>query len=106
MDQIHFFQEKLYSVILKNECDYKRPVVYPDTLTTRSYVSHVGNSSFTMLYDIYSEQQDAVVAVGKSIIVIVDPVSFQKQAIPQQVRKHLIQYMTEFGYDAKYQQVE
>lgn len=101
LNQFNFFDAKLYSVILKNECDYKLPVVYPDILTTRSYVSHIGNTSFTMMYEIYSAQQDAVVALGKSVIVIVDPDSFQKQVIPNQVRENLIKYMTEFEYDKK-----
>lgn len=99
LKEINFFDLQLYCVILKNECDYKQPVVYPDTLITTSYVTHVGNTSFTMCYVMKSQQQDCVVALGKSVMVIVDPKTFQKQSIPVHARETLTAYMREFPYD-------
>ncbi len=98
LDQLRFFDAKLYSVILKNECEYQHPVTYPDVLITRSYVTDVGHTSFTMLYEIVSKQQGNIVAIGKSVIVIVNPTTFQKQAIPNQVKTHLLSYMMQFKY--------
>ncbi|WP_347456793.1 thioesterase family protein [Acinetobacter thermotolerans] len=99
LDQLNFFDNKLYCVILKNECEYKCSVEYPDQLTTISYVTRVGNTSFCMLYEVFSEQQDTVVAIGKSVIVIVDPETMQKREIPAQFRDHLLKYMKEFQYE-------
>ncbi|MFT4021246.1 MAG: thioesterase family protein [Acinetobacter sp.] len=98
LGQFNFFEIKLYSVILKNECEYRRPVVYPDTLTTRCYVTHVGNTSFTLLYEVWSEQQQQRVAVGKSVVVIVAPENFKKQAIPDSLKTRLLAYMAQFQY--------
>ena len=98
LDQFHFFQESLYSVILKNECEYKAPVVYPDQLVTRSYVKYVGNTSFSMCYEIYSEAQQKVVAVGHSVIVIVDQINFSKKPIPSHIKDNIQTYMAQFPY--------
>ena len=103
LDQFHFFQESLYSVILKNECEYKAPVVYPDQLVTRSYVKHVGNTSFSMCYEIFSETQEKVVAIGHSIIVIVDQINFAKQPIPSHFKDSIQTYMTQFPYGESYE---
>lgn len=101
LNHLQFFENDLYSVILKNECEYHRPVVYPDHLITHSYVTHVGNTSFTMLYEVFSEQQESLVAIGKSVIVIVDPVSFEKKSLPTEMREKLIEYMQEFQPDGQ-----
>lgn len=100
LDQLNFFSHKLYCVILKNECEYKCSVEYPDQLITKSYVTHVGNTSFCMLFEVFSEQQDKVVAIGKSVIVIVEPEKMQKAAMPEQFKAILLQYMQEFPYEA------
>ncbi len=98
LEQFNFFQENLYSVILKNECDYKAPVIYPDHLITRSFVTHVGHTSFCMLYEIYSKAQHKIVAVGKSVIVIVNQSNFEKQPIPNHIKEKIQAYMTQFTY--------
>lgn len=95
------FDQGLYRVILKNECEYLRPVIYPDHLTTRSYVTHVGNTSFIMMYEVFSMQQQGLVAIGKSVIVMVDPISFEKRSIPHEMREKLIHYMQEFKQHGK-----
>ena len=93
LDDLDFFTHSLYSVILKNECIYKRPVVYPDTLVTKSFITQVGNSSFVMQYDIYSEQQNCCVASASSVIVLVCKDSFEKRPIPERMKHQLKQYM-------------
>lgn len=99
LDQLNFFSHKLYCVILKNECAYKCSVEYPDQLITKSYVTHVGNTSFCMLYEVLSEQQDKVVAIGRSVIVIVESETMQKIEMPEQFKADLLQYMEEFPYE-------
>ncbi|PJI33130.1 acyl-CoA thioesterase [Acinetobacter towneri] len=106
LDQFQFFKESLYSVILKNECEYKAPVLYPDQLVTRSYVTHVGNTSFSMCYEIYSEAQQKVIAVGNSVIVIVDQKNFSKQPIPIQIKESIQAYMIQFPYGGLNEQAE
>ncbi len=102
LDDIDFFKEDLFSVILKNECEYKAPVIYPDQLLTRSYVTHIGNTSFIMLYEMYSEAQEKIVAVGQSIIVLVDSKTFVKQPISSQLKNKMSTYMAQFPYGETY----
>ena len=103
LDSLNFFSSSLYSVILKNECEYRRPVIYPDTLKTTCHITHVGQSSFSMQYDVWSEQQQCLVAQANSIIVLVDQETFKKQSIPLSMRNHLenhlSQYMEEQSHD-------
>lgn len=96
LDALNFFEHSLYSVILKNECTYKQPVFYPDTLTTKALVTHVGKSSFVMQYDIYSQAQNCCVASASSVIVLVCKDSFVKQQIPTQMKNDLQRYMQQF----------
>ena len=106
LDDIDFFKEDLLSVILKNECDYKAPVIYPDQILTRSYVTHIGNTSFIMLYEMYSESQEKVVAVGQSVIVLVDSKTFIKQSISSHLKNRMSMYMAQFPYGETHDQIK
>lgn len=97
LNGLDFFNYPLYSVILKNECTYKQPVFYPDTLTTKALVTQVGKSSFVMQYDIYSQVQNCCVASASSVIVLVCKDSFEKRSIPAAMRIALEQYMQQFN---------
>ena len=62
-------------ILASTECNYLRPVYFPDTLLGEARVSKVGNTSLTMEYRLTSEKQNAVVAEGKAVVVNVDPKS-------------------------------
>ena len=100
LEAVDFFQYPLYSVVLKNECIYKQPVVYPDTLTTQAFVTHVGNTSFSMHYEIYSQAQNRSIATAQSVIVLVCKESFEKREIPEAMKLKLITYMQQFIHAA------
>lgn len=106
LEEMDFFNEKLFSVILKNECEYKAPVIYPDQILTRSYVTHIGNTSFIMLYEMYSESQEKVVAVGQSVIVLVDSKTFIKQSISSHLKNRMSMYMAQFPYGETHDQIK
>jgi acyl-CoA thioester hydrolase len=93
LNTLEFSRDELYSVVLKNECIYKKPVIYPDQLTTKAFVTQIGNSSFVMQYDIYSEQHACCVATASSVLVLVCKKSFEKRPLPAQMKVQLQEYM-------------
>ena len=74
-------------ILASTSCRYRRPVVYPDTLTTRSSVTLPKREDkdelgrFTMEYTVTSEAQNgAVVATGEGEIVVFDYVNNKKSS--------------------------
>ncbi len=76
-----------HPIVASTRCDYLSPVVFPDTVTGRARVSRLGNSSFTMEYELASEAQRKVVAKGEATIVNIDITSGKSQALPQPLRE-------------------
>ena len=56
--------------------DYRLPLTYPDRLLVSATVTKLGNTSFTMLYQVVSERR-GLVAEGEGIVVMFD---YAKQA--------------------------
>jgi len=50
------FADAVKPVLANISCEYKRPVVYPDTLTLHVGVKFMGNSSFMMACEMHSEK--------------------------------------------------
>lgn len=78
---------EFHPIVASTRCDYLFPVVFPDTLTGRARVSRLGNSSFTMEYELTSRAQGKVVAKGDATIVNIDPTSGKSQTLPQPLRE-------------------
>ena len=71
-------------ILAQTSCKYKRPVVFPDTLTV-GFTSEVVNAErgdFRHSYVVYSEQQDAVVAEGTADLVAYDYKNMKREKIP------------------------
>mgnify|MGYP001258539457 CR=1 FL=1 len=64
---------KIGPILAHAAIDYRVPVEFPDTIEISSTVTKLGNTSFTMEYRMCSSAKDGlVVALGKSIMVMVD----------------------------------
>lgn len=60
------------TILVANSCQYKRPVIYPDTLLIGVRVKSLGNTSVVFEHIFYSTAQSAVVATGDSVMVRAD----------------------------------
>ena len=80
---------QFHPVVASTRCDYLSPVVFPDTLTGRARVSKLGNSSFTMEYELESKVQSKVVAKGEATIVNIDLSTGRSQPIPAAFRERI-----------------
>lgn len=60
------------TILAANNCQYKRPVTYPDTLLIGVCVKKLGNTSVVFEHIFYSVEQDTIVAIGEAVMVRVD----------------------------------
>ena len=87
MDELNIFQHDVYTVVASNQCKYIRPVFYPDQLKIGVRVEEMRNSALRMSYLLWSEQQQAIVALGEAVMVCVDKENMLKLPIPEIIRQ-------------------
>lgn len=76
-------------VVASTRCDYLSPVVFPDTLTGETRLVKMGNSSFTMAYQLTSQAQGKVVARGEAVIVNLDTTTGRARPVPSELRQRM-----------------
>ena len=87
MDELNIFQHDVYTVVASNQCKYIRPVFYPDQLKIGARVEEMRNSALRMSYLLWSEQQQAIGALGEAVMVCVDKENMLKLPIPEIIRQ-------------------
>ncbi|CAD9196808.1 MAG: thioesterase family protein [Acinetobacter bohemicus] len=87
MDELNIFQHDVYTVVASNQCKYIRPVFYPDQLKIGARVEEMRNSALRMSYLLWSEQQQAIVALGEAVMVCMDKENMLKLPIPEIIRQ-------------------
>ena len=83
-------REDLLTILAGSSMQYRRPVVYPDTLLVGVRIKHLGSTSVVQEYVMYSQAQQALVASGEAVIVRTDtamvkmPWSDEERAVIEQ----------------------
>ncbi|MEX2137691.1 MAG: thioesterase family protein [Pirellulales bacterium] len=70
-------------------CNYRRQLAYPDTVSVGARISRIGRTSFEMEHVLFSTQQQAVVADGKSTIVTFDYRQQKPTPVPDDIREKI-----------------
>lgn len=78
-------------------CQFKLPIVYPDTITIGVWVERIGNTSMKMDYEIYSSVQKKVVATAESIVVMIDYTTNEKVSITEEMRNKIYDLQAELN---------
>jgi Predicted thioesterase len=79
-------------VVARQEIDYRRPIEFDlEPLVVRSWVSHVGDSSFTMDFQVLDH--GVVAADAKSVMVCFDVGSRKSRSIPDEFRSKLTEHL-------------
>jgi|JI8StandDraft_1071087.scaffolds.fasta_scaffold24545_2 acyl-CoA thioester hydrolase len=99
LTQVEAFNHGLVSVVSSSSCRFYRPVFYPDLLKIGARVVEIRNSGFRMAYVIYSNQQGQMVATGEAIVVMVDANTFEKAALPMDLRQRIAKLEASVGHD-------
>lgn len=75
-------------VILQHvQCRFRRPIVFPDSVTITARVTSIEADRFTLDHEIISAALDLVAAVGASTIVTYDYTANAKAPIPADLRR-------------------
>jgi acyl-CoA thioester hydrolase len=78
---------RLGPILASVTCNYRRQLLYPDTITIGGRVTRLGRTSLQMVHAIYSHQQQAIVADGESVLVTFDYHDQKSIVIPLDVRQ-------------------
>ncbi|MFC6825312.1 acyl-CoA thioesterase [Halopelagius fulvigenes] len=84
-DVIGLRSTDLNIVLASLELQYRRPIEGTGTVSVELDVPEVGNSSFTMAYELTYEGE--VVATGESVQVVVDPETRESVRVPDAWRE-------------------
>lgn len=91
LDILNILEAPLLTVVLSSQCQYLKPVVYPDHLKVSVRIVELRNSAFRMQYEIWSEAQKCTVAHAEAVLVCVNKDNMQKTKIPE----HIVQKIKE-----------
>ena len=78
-------------VLVRNEIDYKSPLLLHDKAIVETSVEHIGTKSITLSYRVLKKQHDMdmLVATGKSVLVCFDNKTQKSKSIPEVWRERL-----------------
>ncbi len=76
-------------VLVRNEVDYRAPALFDHTLTIRTRVAWIRNSSFAMEGIIEDAQSGSVIAENVAVHVWLDPATNRGTAVPDEFRKNV-----------------
>lgn len=79
-------------VIVHASATYLKPAFLRELLTIRLWVSKIGNTSFTLNYEVLKKKTSEVIATGKTIQVVINPKTGEKQAIAESFKDFLFEY--------------
>lgn len=75
-------------VIGEIRVQFKQRILYPQTLTVRTGVTHLGNASFVMQYELV-DAEGVVIATGESTQVMYDYQAARSMPVPPDVRERI-----------------
>ncbi|MBS0208280.1 MAG: acyl-CoA thioesterase [Planctomycetes bacterium] len=80
-------RERIGPILASITCNYRRPVVFPDTVVIGARITRIGRSSVDMEHRIYSHAQQTLVADGTSTIVVYDYKAARSSPVPAEIRQ-------------------
>ena len=78
-------------ILAETRCRFRKPLTYPDTVSSGVRVSEMGEDRFVMQHCLVSHKLGAVVAEGEATLVVYDYREKHKAAIPAEVRQRIEQ---------------
>lgn len=83
--------EKWKLILVRTEFDYMGQMSYGHDVEIRSFITHIGNSSFTIGHEAW--QNGELKAKGKAIIVYFDFIHQKSMPIPDSIRAQLQEHL-------------
>ncbi|WP_232702256.1 acyl-CoA thioesterase [Halobacterium wangiae] len=86
-DELGVAADDLSMVVAHLEVDFHRPVQYADEVEVAVSVTDVGESSFTMVYEVRDDE--GVTVEGETVQVILDPETGSSAPVPEAWRESI-----------------
>jgi len=95
---LDFSQGKTVGLVVETQCNYYKPVAFPDSVTVGVVVTKLGNSSVRFELGIFKNQDTEASASGHFIHVYVDEKTRRPVTLPENFRQALITIANESLY--------
>jgi acyl-CoA thioester hydrolase len=82
-------QQGIGPILAAINCNFRRQLMYPDTLLISASITSIGRSSMKMAHRIYSTAQQAIAAEGDSTLVLFDYDAQRPIAVSDEIRLRL-----------------
>jgi acyl-CoA thioester hydrolase len=76
--------------VVSSNCQFRKPVAYPDAVEAALRVAKTGNSSVTYELAIFKQGENEASALGQVVHVFVDQKTNKPTSIPEQIRTALV----------------
>jgi acyl-CoA thioester hydrolase len=86
---LDFRDGKVIGLVVETQCNYFKPVAYPDRITAALAVEHLGNSSVRYRLAVFSNDDNDAAAQGHFVHVYVDRATNRPVPLPDALRKAL-----------------
>jgi acyl-CoA thioester hydrolase len=77
-------------ILASVQCDYRRPLTYPDVVRVGSRVVRVGRTSLTMEHRVVGQATGSIAAEGTAILVLYDYTKAEPCPIPDRIRQAIL----------------
>ncbi len=81
-------------ILASAKCDFRSPVAFGETVVVRAWPAHIGDSSFTLRYEMRVKEDGRLAAEGESVQVAYDYAARKTRPMPEHFRKALEAEMT------------
>ncbi len=82
-------------ILAHTSCTFELPLAFPDTVRVTAATTRVGTKSFTMRYEVHSQQHQRRAAHGDGVVVWYDYPSQSSAALPADLRERLAAFLVE-----------
>lgn len=78
---------KVGPILASIGCDYRRQIMYPESVIIGAKVTRIGRTSITMEHELFTQSNQALAAEGKSTIVVFDYATNRPHPVPDAIRQ-------------------
>jgi len=78
-------------ILAHTQCDFRKALAYPDTVSIGARVTEIGDDRFTMEYRLVSHRLQKVAAEGKGVLVAYNYRDKRRTELPEVIRKNIQQ---------------
>jgi acyl-CoA thioester hydrolase len=77
------------AILASTQCDFRKALAYPDTVSIGARVVEIGSDRFTMEYRLVSQGLQKIAAEGKGVVVAYNYREKRKVELPEAIRKNI-----------------